>query len=204
MGSRSGFTLIELMITIAIMGLFASIVLVAINPAARIQQTYDAQHKNDLGQIHTALNAYATAHGGKYPTTSDVRQCNDCGPDDPNGTTFTSLNWIPGLVQGSYLKSLPTDPNSGSNRSNCESGSSAGYIYVSNGDDFKLMAYCTVATGLQVDQVSQNADASSYCPTVGDYDGPVVTSGNPTLPSMVDPKRPLTALAVYSEGFACR
>ena len=66
------------------------------------------------------------------------------------------------------------------------------------------MAYCTVTTGLLVSQVSQDADTSSYCPSAGDFDGPIVTGGNPSLPSMVDPKRPLTALAVYSEGYACR
>lgn len=64
---RKGFTLIELLVVIAVIGVLSAIILVAINPVARINQANDAEVKSEIGQIATALATFATSRNGAYP-----------------------------------------------------------------------------------------------------------------------------------------
>lgn len=63
-----GFTLIELLVVIAVLGILAAVVLVAINPQARIQDARNSGVRSDIGQIGSALEAYFTENNGSYPT----------------------------------------------------------------------------------------------------------------------------------------
>lgn len=65
---NKGFTLIELLVVIAVLGILAAVVLVAINPQARIQDARNSGVKSDIGQIGSALEAYFTENNGSYPT----------------------------------------------------------------------------------------------------------------------------------------
>ena len=65
---RYQFTLIELLIVIAILGIMAAAVLVAINPAAKINAAKDTTVKSDMSQVVNALQAYYTGVGNQvYP-----------------------------------------------------------------------------------------------------------------------------------------
>lgn len=65
--SSKGFTLIELLVVIAVLGVLAAGVLIAINPAKKINQAKDANAKSDVAQIASALQAYYTSNT-TYPT----------------------------------------------------------------------------------------------------------------------------------------
>ena len=133
---NSGFTLIELLIVIAILGVLASGVFIAINPLQKLQQARNAQRKMDLGSLANALEAYAISHNGQYPTTN-LAWCGlvgsyyDCGQD-----------WIPGLVISGELKTLPKDPKTGQSFLPCNNSRQVGYLYLSNGTDYKLLDHC--------------------------------------------------------------
>ena len=90
---RSGFTLIELMIVIAIIAILAAI-LVPNFVRARAQGHLTAC-KSNLKNIGTALEMYSTDHAGRYPTGN-------------LGQTLTTGN------NGGYLKTIPTCPAAGS------------------------------------------------------------------------------------------
>jgi general secretion pathway protein G len=88
---RKGFTLIEMLIVIAIVGTLSSLVLVGLGPVQR--QGRDARRLSDLKQTQTALELYYTKNGA-YPT---------------------SISWeglTTAIVGGGIgVKSIPKDPS---------------------------------------------------------------------------------------------
>lgn len=97
---RGGFTLIELMIVIAIIAILAAI-LVPNFIRARAQGQLTAC-KSNLKNIGTAMEMYSTDWSGKYPSTSDVLT--------PN-----------------YLKVIPECPAAGSVTYDATFGTNAAY-----------------------------------------------------------------------------
>lgn len=85
-----GFTLIELLVVIAILGILAAVVLIAINPAERINEANDSGAKSAVGQVATALEACYTANSGSYTNCVDA--------------TFDQAN----LVSAKYMKAAAT------------------------------------------------------------------------------------------------
>ena len=101
--SQQGFTLIELLVVISIIGLLASVILVALN-GARIKAR-DAKRIADLHQIATALELYAEDHNGSYPPSGCGYDCN--GYDYSfDSTTWNALQ----TALAPYMSKLPADP----------------------------------------------------------------------------------------------
>ncbi|MFI5206276.1 MAG: RDD family protein, partial [Candidatus Paceibacterales bacterium] len=78
---------------LAIMGILAAAVLVAVNPVARQQQAKDAVRKVDIGQIATALVVYSDKNN-KFPDTlDDLVKSGDLQlvPTDPTGAKYWYL-----------------------------------------------------------------------------------------------------------------
>lgn len=135
-GRRVGFTLVELLIAIAVIGILALITIVAYNG---IQQRAQNQRKQeDIKNVEALLENYATQHGGMYPATTantvanwksvDVRTDANCF----NGSKQT--DWVPGFT------SLPQSlPNTGA--SSGVGGSAGCYLYASNGLQYVLSAW---------------------------------------------------------------
>ena len=106
--SAPGFTLVELLVVIAILSILMGVVVVGINPAARVGEAGDAVRVRDLKMIASALEQYLTANG-QYPSISADGCCDgwDQGPcgADP---------FIGALETGGFMKKVPTDPVGGS------------------------------------------------------------------------------------------
>jgi hypothetical protein len=114
---------------------------------------------------------------------------------------FTKDNWIPELVDQGYLPTLPIDPQTGQQQAGlCQSPSwPRGYIYVSNGQDYKLYAFCTPMTGLN----TTDGASSPYCVDADQHLLPNPVNQVP-LNNLVDPKQPSFHYAIYSPGWACK
>src|ERR1700689_4392579 len=68
---RVGFTLIELLVVIAIIAVLAVVVILALNPAALLQQSRDANRLSDLATMNSAFNLFATdVSGGSFGAAS--------------------------------------------------------------------------------------------------------------------------------------
>lgn len=115
LNKTQGFTLIELLVVVSIIGLLASIILVALsNGRAKAR---DAKRVGDVNQIAKALELYFNENF-KYPTsTASVSAA---------GGLFNSAN-VPG-ISPKFLVTMPVAPipaDSNSNQS-CGSGSGKG------------------------------------------------------------------------------
>ncbi len=58
-----GFTLVELLIVIALLGIIATIVITAINPIEQANRAGDAGKKADASAMVSAINRYSVSHG---------------------------------------------------------------------------------------------------------------------------------------------
>jgi len=92
---QQGFTLIEVMIVVAILGILAT--LVVINVAGNTDKAMIAGTKSDLQAISQALDLYKLDNF-KYPTTEQGLEALVVKPEN-------ARNW----PQGGYLKKVPKD-----------------------------------------------------------------------------------------------
>ncbi len=93
---QKGFTLIEVMITVAIIGLLTSVVAVSVGSVR--EKARDTRRKSDVDQIRKSLEIYFSDHD-KYPST---------------GGNWVILNGVDDLLTPElvpkYLELMPSDP----------------------------------------------------------------------------------------------
>ncbi len=133
----SGFTLIEILVVVAIVSMLGTIVFASLNSARA--RARDVRRRADLNQLRTALELYYDSHNQTYPDTAGVFYTSEAGaPESNNGG-----NWIPGLVP-QYISRLPHDPRAASDHPNppCSGLAPERYIYSSDGPHYKLLSYC--------------------------------------------------------------
>lgn len=68
---RKAFTLVELLIVIAILAVLSVVVFVVINPGQRIADAQNATVRNDAQTVQKAFELYAVDNGGSFPDTDD-------------------------------------------------------------------------------------------------------------------------------------
>ncbi len=132
-----GFTMVELTVIMAVLGVLITGVIVIINPLAQIEKAQDARRKSDLNQIQRALDLYYEDNGG-YP---------------PAGAGFTINNVSWGSSWTPYMGTLPKDPTSPTKT----------YIYNASADGQAYWLYANVARGAQDPQACAGGDD---CPNV--------------------------------------
>lgn len=101
---RTGFTLIEILIVVAIIAILASVVLVGLGPTQ--QSGRDARRLSDLRQIQTGLELYFNKCG-YYPGSAASAGCGAFAAASFSGVT-TALKG-----SGIGISSVPHDPTSG-------------------------------------------------------------------------------------------
>lgn len=111
---RQGFTLVELLIVIAVIAILASVAFVAIDPATRINEAQNSERWSAVNAIMDAFLEYTVDNDGSYVTgvaadgtvhmvASAPAVCGTCSVDQC--TDFDEL------ATGGYIASLPTDPD---------------------------------------------------------------------------------------------
>jgi general secretion pathway protein G len=116
--NQDGFTLIEIMVVILILGLLATIVVQSLRGATDKAKRVKAQA--DIAELKTGLDRYYL-DAGSYPTTDQGLQSLVAAPSGGN---------VPANYEsGGYLQSIPKDPWGNA------------YYYQSDGNSYVLKSF---------------------------------------------------------------
>ena len=116
---NKAFTIIELLIVIAIIGVMASMLIFAINPGTQLAKARDVERESHLYAILSAIYQYQAEHSGTLPDT-------DGDPDTSNFPTSATCVGTSGgcfdlanagdvdeTIVPVYMASIPQDPKTG-------------------------------------------------------------------------------------------
>ncbi|MFH1188623.1 MAG: LamG-like jellyroll fold domain-containing protein [bacterium] len=115
----SGFTLLEILLVVAAIGILAGVVVIAINPAKQLAEARNAQRRADVEALLEAVYQYSIDNNGNFPAGIDTQirmmgtaadNCDvSCG--EVQGTSgFFSDNNQSSFDEGIYYQLPPADP----------------------------------------------------------------------------------------------
>lgn len=128
--NRAGFTLIEILIVVALLAILAVAALVAINPIAAQRKTRDADRLRDMASLQAIAEQFVN--------------------DNPSGTlNVTSLGGTNACTAGwmssdmcNYANVLPMDPSNKSssyvNTANAMTGGNLTYVIQASGGNYRI------------------------------------------------------------------
>jgi prepilin-type N-terminal cleavage/methylation domain-containing protein len=100
---KKGFTLLEILLVIAAIGVLAAIVIVAINPQRQLEQVTEAETISGAEAIHSALEQYLIDNGS-YPAGVSGNYQDICAPG--GGSDCVDLE---GALVPTYLSDIPVN-----------------------------------------------------------------------------------------------
>lgn len=106
-----GFTLIEILVVVALIAILAAVTIVAINPAKNFGDTRNAQRSADVAAILDAVTQYLATSGNTLSGLGTIPNCS--GTPAAIGTGSGNVNLSATLVS-TYLAAIPVDPSVGS------------------------------------------------------------------------------------------
>ena len=117
---KKGFTLIEILLVVAILAILSGIVILAINPQKQLQDAHNAQRKADVNTILSAVYQYSidnstatlggTSGNGVIPTSPTAAK-EICTSATSATCISASLADLSSLISTqTYLTAIPVDP----------------------------------------------------------------------------------------------
>lgn len=146
---QKGFTLVELIVSVAIVSIMLTGVLTVLNPIAQFQKAQDAKVKADLSQIQKALESYYSDNG-QYPPNATNCSNEIMGNNDNN--LNDCIEW--GKSWQPYMNVIPKDNNT-----------AHVYVYYSGSNGQSYYLYANLNRGSDP-QMCQNLDVNGECSSI--------------------------------------
>lgn len=140
---KSGFTLVELLIVISVLGILAAVVVPMFSDAG--QKARDSALKTDLQKVRTQIEVYRSQHNDQLPALSGEASTDF----EQRMTSQTDRNGSAGSDYGPYLNKIPKNPNNNKNTVRID-GAAAGV----DTDGWRLDTYSGI---FQADDSAENA-----------------------------------------------
>lgn len=111
MGKKyKGFSLIEILVVVALIVILATITIVAINPAKNFRDTRNAQRSADIMQILNAVTQYTSEQGHALSTLGTIATC-PTTTTIVDGVADTGEVNLANVLVDDYIVAIPQDPN---------------------------------------------------------------------------------------------
>ena len=112
---QKGFTLIEVLLVVAILAILAGLVILAINPQKQLLDARNAQRKADVSVILNAVYQYSVDNKGNMPgsnipvaPTAAIEICSSAVSATCTGASLADLSLL--ITTQLYLSAIPVDP----------------------------------------------------------------------------------------------
>jgi prepilin-type N-terminal cleavage/methylation domain-containing protein len=106
--SQNGFTLLEVLLVVAIIAILAGIVIVAINPGKNLGDSRNSQRSADVNTIINGAYQYALDNNGTVPASITTTATEICATGSASCTGLIDLSVL--TTAGKYLVAMPKDP----------------------------------------------------------------------------------------------
>ncbi len=139
-----GFSLIEILVVVALIIILATITIIAINPAKNFRDARNAQRSSDVMQILNAVTQYTSEQNRTIADLNTIARC-DAAEPGPTSTAITlGTETEPSIFEQrlvpDFLVAIPKDPSS-------TSGTDTGYTICIAGDSGRIQVEATGAEG---------------------------------------------------------
>lgn len=105
-----GFTLIEILVVVALIAILAAITIIAINPQQNFQDARNTQRSSDVTQILNAVTQFTAQQGNAL---GDLGTIPGCTTDTVCVGTSTACVDLSANLVPTFLVSIPEDPQGG-------------------------------------------------------------------------------------------
>lgn len=126
-----GFSLIEILVVVALIIILATITIVAINPGKNFRDTRNAQRSSDVNTILSAVTQYTT-DGNALPAGVTACDEDDWKVGASIGTSGVNLTFLT-TGTNDYMVAVPKDPDGGTDEV-------TGYVICSIGTRVQIAA----------------------------------------------------------------
>jgi prepilin-type N-terminal cleavage/methylation domain-containing protein len=110
--NNRGFTLIEIILVVAVIAILAGIVIFAVNPTKQLADGRNSQRRTDVNTILNAVYQYTVDNSG-VPSTITTTATQICKTGASSCTGLIDLSAL--SLNGKYVVSLPNDPQASGN-----------------------------------------------------------------------------------------
>lgn len=105
---QGGFTLLEVLLVVAIIAILAGIVIIAINPGKNLGDTRNSQRQADVTTVLNGVYQYSLDNNGTLPSSITTTATEICATGASSCTGLVDLSTI--TASEKYLTAVPKDP----------------------------------------------------------------------------------------------